>query len=121
VVQLAADGSTTRFDVAQALAVGQLGEAHRQILVPTGEAPVASIAAIALHASLKFLVRKMLHPLREDRAPSVHQALSILRDTPRKTPIRRQSEFKSFPSRDHPKPHEIMQIQSTHKNLAGQQ
>jgi hypothetical protein len=47
------------FDVPQALAVSQLSEGHRQILIPTREAPVVMIAAVASHTLLKFLVGQM--------------------------------------------------------------
>jgi hypothetical protein len=62
VVQLAAHRAQAGLDVAQALAIGELGEGHRQI-------PITS------NALVKFLVRQMLDQLRQHGAAQVHPAL----------------------------------------------
>src|SRR6266566_2944786 len=77
VVELAADGTKARFDVAKTLAVGQLSERHRQILIPTGQIFQIAITPVAGYALLELLVRKELDQLGEDGAPSVHPALSL--------------------------------------------
>src|SRR5271169_1889054 len=58
VIKLAADGAQARFDVAQALAVGQLGERHGEILIPAGQIFAVAITRIASDALLELLVRK---------------------------------------------------------------
>src|SRR6266849_2565042 len=77
VVELAADGTKARFDVAKTLAVGQLSERHRQIVIPTGQIFQIAITPVAGYALLELLVRKELDQLGEDGAPSVHPALSL--------------------------------------------
>jgi len=82
-----ADGAQARFDVAQALAVGQLGECHGEVLIPAGQILQVAITAIAGDALLELLVRKELNQLGKDCAPGVHPALSLLRETPPSTPL----------------------------------
>ncbi len=66
------------FDVAQTLAIGELGEGHRQILIPAGEVLRVAVSTIAGHAFLKLLVGKMLDQLGKHGAARVHPALSLL-------------------------------------------
>jgi len=54
VIKLAADGAQARFDVAQALAVGQLGEGHGEILIPAGQIFEVAITRIASDALLEL-------------------------------------------------------------------
>src|ERR1019366_5996988 len=61
-----------RFYVAQTLAIRQLRESHRQILVQAGEASEVRITTIAVHALLKFVCGQVLRDLREDGAAKVH-------------------------------------------------
>jgi hypothetical protein len=79
VVELAADRTKACFDVAETLAVRQLRERHREILIPTGQIFQIVTTAIAGYALLKFLVGKELDQLREYGAPCVHPALSPFR------------------------------------------
>ena len=74
VIELAADRTKARFDVAQALAVGQLRERHREILIPAGQIFQIATTAVAGYALLKLLVGKELDQLREYGAPRVHPA-----------------------------------------------
>jgi len=53
VVEFSFLGSQARFDVAQALSIGQLGERHREILVETGKGLDLVRSAIARHATTK--------------------------------------------------------------------
>jgi cobyrinic acid a,c-diamide synthase len=53
------------FDVAQALALGELGESHGEKLIPTRERPHTLVAAIARHAAIEFVVRKKADELRK--------------------------------------------------------
>jgi hypothetical protein len=76
VVELAADRTEAGFNVAKTLAVGQLSECHRQILIPTGQIFQIATTTISVYPLLELLVGKELDQLREDGAPSVHPALS---------------------------------------------
>jgi hypothetical protein len=87
VIELAADGAQARFDVAQALAVGQLGERHGEILIPAGQILQVAITRIAGDALLELLVREELDQLGKNCVPGVHPALSLLRKTPPSTPL----------------------------------
>jgi len=53
------------FDVAQALAIGQLGEGHDKELIEAGEAVDFAIALIALDAGSKAVHGQEVHDLRE--------------------------------------------------------
>src|SRR5208337_5419683 len=66
-------------DVAQALAVGQLGERHSEVLIPAGQIFQVAITRIAGDALLELLVRKELDQLGKDGTPGVHPALSFRR------------------------------------------
>jgi hypothetical protein len=52
VVQLAAYGPQTSFNIAQAFAVGELSKAHRQKLVPRGKALLLVVAPITAYTLL---------------------------------------------------------------------
>jgi hypothetical protein len=71
VIELRAHGPETGLDVAQAFAVGQLREDHRQVLVPTSKAAWVLVATIAGYALLEFFVGKMFNQLRENGAACV--------------------------------------------------
>jgi hypothetical protein len=69
-----------------------LGEAHRQILIPTRESSKACITSIAAHAFLELVPGKVLHELSENGLANVHYSLSravppcrVNQKTPRKT------------------------------------
>src|ERR1017187_123509 len=61
----------------QAFAVSELGECHRQILIPTRKTPAMMITIVAGYTFLKFLVRKMRDQFRNHEAAGVHPPLSI--------------------------------------------
>lgn len=89
VVQLARLGSQTRFDVAQALAIGQLGKGHAKILIEAGKALDLVLAAIARHATAKRRQRQMLRDLREHQFAQVHRSpLRVSSSQDRKLPQR---------------------------------
>src|ERR1035438_5284907 len=54
VVELAAHRSQARLNVAETLAVSELSEDHRQILIPARQTSVVLIAVIASHALLEL-------------------------------------------------------------------
>src|SRR5207253_5915493 len=82
VVELAADRTKARFDVAETLAVRQLCERHREILIPAGQILQIATTAVAGYALLKLLLGKELDQLRKYGAPRIHPALSPLRRSP---------------------------------------
>ena len=61
-----------RFDVAQALAIGQLGEGHAEVLVETREPLDLVLAGSALRIG-ETVQRQMLHHLRENELAQVHR------------------------------------------------
>ena len=97
VVQLAAHRAQAGLDVAQALAIGELGEGHRQILIPAGEVLCVVVPTITSDALVKFLVGQMLDQLRKYGAARVHPALLPL-PPPLPSSVSGLNEFKSFPA-----------------------
>jgi hypothetical protein len=77
VVELALLGPQTRFDVAQALSVGQLRKRHAEVLNETREAFDFVAAAVACHTTAKRGQRQMPGELREHQLARVH--LDLLR------------------------------------------
>src|SRR5579864_1256579 len=75
VIELGTLHTQTRFDVAQALAIGQLREGHREVLVETREPLDLVLAGIAHDAAMKRVQRQMLHHLREHELAQVHRYL----------------------------------------------
>jgi hypothetical protein len=78
VIQFALQRTQTGFDVAQTLAIGQLGKGHRQILIPAGEASQPEGAVIACDAATELPVGKKADQLREDGPALIHEPLSAL-------------------------------------------
>src|SRR3974377_1352889 len=79
-IQFALQRTQTSFVVAQTFPIGQLGEGHRQILIPTAEASQPEVALITLDATTELPVGKKVDKLREDGAALVHEPLSALRE-----------------------------------------
>jgi hypothetical protein len=75
VVEFRLHRAETRFDVAQALAVRELGKRETEELIETREAPDLVIALVARHAGAELGQREQVHHLREDRATGMHGAL----------------------------------------------
>src|SRR6266705_1430493 len=75
VVKFAAHRSQARLDVAQTLAVRELSESHRQILIPAGQTSVVLIAVIAGHTLLELDVGEMSDQLRENGSAGIHPPL----------------------------------------------
>jgi hypothetical protein len=65
-------GAQTSFDVAQALAIGQLRERQTEELIQTGEALYLVVATVALNATVELVQRKEIHQLRKHGPASVH-------------------------------------------------
>ena len=78
VVELAAHRPQARFDVAQALAISQLSEGHRQKLVPTRKTLLLVIATVAGHALQELIAWKMIDDLGENSLAKIHPPLSAI-------------------------------------------
>lgn len=74
-VQLRLIRQQTGFDVAQTLAVSQLGERHGAELLGAGQAAHSEIATITRHGSCKTGPRNELHDLCKQRLARVHSLL----------------------------------------------
>src|ERR1700743_287873 len=71
------------FDVAQALAPGELGEGHAQVLIQAGEALDVTIPAVLDYQPAERVQRTMLHELREHILALVHDDVLPRRRQPR--------------------------------------
>src|ERR1035441_9362169 len=60
-VELSAKGTQTSFYVSKAIPISQLGERHRQILIPARKAARSHIAAVSRHATAKFAIWQAGH------------------------------------------------------------
>jgi hypothetical protein len=78
VIQLAAHRAKASLDVAQAFAVSQLREGHRQILVPTREPSPVRVTAITGNTLLKLVGGQVPHELSEYSLADIHPSLSAI-------------------------------------------
>src|SRR5450759_5584318 len=76
VIELATHCMQARFDVAQTLAVSQLGEGKSKELIPARKSAEFIIAVITSHAFLELVCRNVIHQLREYRSTGIHAPLS---------------------------------------------
>src|SRR6202521_1338555 len=120
VVPLASYRAQTGLDVPQAFAIGELGEGHRQILVPAGKVLRVAVSAIAGDAFLKYLVGEMVNQLRKHGAARVHPALLPL-PSPPPSSVSKLGNFKSFPAEEPPIPQAISRLCPLHTIFPGQQ
>jgi hypothetical protein len=72
VVKLAGLSCQTHFDIAQALAVGQLREGHDAKLLGATEAARPMIAVVSIDDAMECLPRQEVHGLREQGFAEVH-------------------------------------------------
>ena len=72
VIELGTLRSQTDFDVAKAVAIGQLGKGHGQKLVPARQSSHTAIAVVSLNAAAKFVVRDELHDLGKNGLSLIH-------------------------------------------------
>jgi len=75
VVQLGLHGPETGLDVAQALAVRQLGEGQAEELIETREAARLVLPLVARDAGAELRQREEVHHLRKDRSTGMHGLL----------------------------------------------
>src|SRR6266851_6378125 len=78
VIQLTAHRAEACLDVAQAFAVSQLREGHRQILVPARETSPVRVTAITGDTLLKLVGGQVRHELSEYSLADVHPSLSAI-------------------------------------------
>ena len=77
-VKLAAHRAQASLDIAKTLAVSQLSEGHRQILVAARETSLVGIAAVAGHTFLELVGGQMIHQLSENSLADIHPSLSAI-------------------------------------------
>jgi hypothetical protein len=65
-------GAQTRFDIAQAAAISELGEQQAKELLPTREVLDVTIALVAIDANLKLVGGEEIQKLRENTSAKVH-------------------------------------------------
>lgn len=86
-IELGLHRTETGFDIAQALAIGQLHEGHAEKLVQTGEPPNSAVALISANTKVEFVPVQKIEHLSKNDSSGVHVAvLSVLnrRDHPLK-------------------------------------
>lgn len=71
-IELGGLGSQTRFDISEALAIGELRKGQSEKLIPARKALDFVIALIALHAAAKFVSGNKLHQLSKDCFSGIH-------------------------------------------------
>jgi hypothetical protein len=96
-IEPAPESSQAGFDVAQALAIGQLRKGHREKLVPAGKPTHLPVAPIAIHSPAEFVSRNEIHQLCENGFAQMHRPLppktqgkdgqKRLRNSNRKRPV----------------------------------
>ena len=72
VIEFLPVGGETRFDVAQAVAPGQLGERHRDELIPAGKGANPIVPLVSIDEFAKRVAGQMGQELGEDRGTRVH-------------------------------------------------
>jgi hypothetical protein len=80
-IQLTLHSPQTSFDVSQAFTISELGECHRQILIPTRKTSAMVVTIVTSYTFLEFFVRQMRDQFRKHEAAGVHPSLCI-RGTP---------------------------------------
>jgi hypothetical protein len=87
VVEFATHRAQARLDVAETLAVSELSEGHRQILIPARQPSTVSIAVIASHTLLEVDVGEVSDQLRENGSAGIHPPLFRRWETGRFSPF----------------------------------
>ena len=71
-------GPKAGFYVTKALSAGKLGESHAAILFRAEKRLDFVIAVITLYISVEGVPRKMIHELRENQFPRIHDVCLLL-------------------------------------------
>jgi len=72
VIELPSEGAQTGLDIAKTFAIGQLGEDHREKLIPTGESTHTMLASVMLNHLTELMPRDNLHQLCKDGPTNTH-------------------------------------------------
>jgi hypothetical protein len=64
----------TRLDISETLAKRQLRKCHREVLIQTSETLDLVMSTVSRHTATKRRQRQMLHQLRKDQLPCMHQS-----------------------------------------------
>ena len=72
VVEFGADSMEASGDVAQTLAIGELGKSHGQKLFVSGERAHATVAAVASDTLVQFVLGQLVHELSKHGSSFVH-------------------------------------------------
>lgn len=72
VVKFGSEGAESGFDVAEALAVGELGEGEREEMIAAGEFAESAVTAVASDAGVEFVARQVVQKLAEDGRSNRH-------------------------------------------------
>ena len=72
VVEFGADSMEASGDVAQTLAIGELGKSHGQKLFVSGEGAHATVAAVASDTLVQFVLGQLVHELSKHGSSFVH-------------------------------------------------
>jgi hypothetical protein len=96
VVELAAHRPQASLDIAETLAVSELSEGHRQILVPARQTSVVVIAVVAGHTLLELDMGKVSDQLRENSSAGIHPPLFRRWQRPAVSADFDRFQFKSF-------------------------
>jgi hypothetical protein len=121
VVELAAHRPQASLDVAETLAVRELSEGHRQILVPARQTSVVVIAVVAGHTLLELDVGKVSDQLRENNSAGIHPPLFRRWQRPAISADFGRFQFKSFFARMSPIPLMGRDLSAGVKHFTGQQ
>jgi hypothetical protein len=73
VIELGGLRPQTGFDIAQALAKGQLCKRHRQVLIQTSETLDFVMSTVTRHAATKGCQRQMFHQLCKNQLARMHR------------------------------------------------
>ncbi len=91
VIELGFLGAQTGLDIAQALAIGELGESHAQVLIETGKALHLVMAAVALDTAPEAMKGKVVDQLCENDSARVHKPSPRLKPREHGGPSQRKS------------------------------
>jgi hypothetical protein len=73
VIELGGLRAQTGFDIAQALAKGQLCKRHRQVLIQTSETLDFVMSTVTRYTATEGCQRQMFHQLRKNQLASMHR------------------------------------------------
>ena len=71
-IEIGRHGTQTDFDVAQAVAAGELREGHAEKLIEAGKFPESALARVAPNARIEFVLGQEVEELGKNGSASVH-------------------------------------------------